>query len=45
MIIVVIDDLIPEIAADSNPEKKSRLPIIGFLIGFILMMSLDVGLA
>jgi len=40
MIYVVVQELIPESHASGNP----RLASIGFMVGFIIMMSLDVAL-
>ena len=40
MIFVVIEELIPEI----HSGKKSMLGVIGFFIGFIIMMILDIAL-
>ena len=41
MIFVVIEELIPEM----NQNNKSTLGVIGFIIGFILMMILDITLS
>ncbi len=41
MVYVVIEELIPE----ANTGKHSNLPTIGFAIGFVLMMILDVALS
>ncbi len=40
MVYVVIEELIPE----ANSGKHSNIPTIGFAIGFVLMMILDVAL-
>ena len=40
MIYVVVEELIPEI----HSGKKSMLGVIGFTIGFIIMMVLDIAL-
>lgn len=44
MIFVVIDDLIPEARSGSEKTSFSANPSIWCIIGFIVMMSLDVGL-
>ena len=43
MIYVVVEELVPEMAADEN-EKHSNAGTIMFMIGFSLMMILDVAL-
>ena len=43
MIYVVIEELVPEMAADEN-NSHSNLSTIMFMIGFSLMMVLDVAL-
>ena len=43
MIYVVVEELVPEMAADEN-EKHSNTGTIMFMIGFSLMMMLDVAL-
>ena len=43
MIYVVVEELVPEMAADEN-EKHSNAGTIMFMIGFSLMMMLDVAL-
>lgn len=43
MIYVVVEELVPEMAADEG-EKHSNLGTIMFMIGFSLMMMLDVAL-
>lgn len=40
MMYVVVDDLIPE----SKKENKSKIGVVGFCIGFIVMMVLDITL-
>lgn len=40
MIFVVIEEVIPE----TQQEQHSDVPIIGFVLGFVVMMSLDVAL-
>lgn len=40
MFYVVIEDLIP----DMQGEKHSNLPSLGFTVGFVIMMILDVAL-
>ena len=40
MIFVVIEEVIPE----TQQEKHSDIPILGFILGFVVMMSLDVAL-
>ncbi len=40
MIFVVVEELIPEI----HSGKKSMLGVIGFTIGFVIMMVLDIAL-
>ena len=40
MIFVVADSVVPE----SNERGNGRLASWGFIFGFVLMMSLDVGL-
>jgi zinc transporter 11 len=41
MIYVVVDDIIPEAHTSGN----GRLSSFGVMIGFLIMMSLDVGLS
>ena len=43
MIYVVVEELVPEMAAEEN-EKHSNAGTIMFMIGFSLMMMLDVAL-
>ncbi|MFZ4262960.1 ZIP family metal transporter [Sphingobacterium sp. HJSM2_6] len=40
MIFVVIEEVIPE----TQQEKHSDIPILGFILGFVIMMILDVAL-
>ncbi|WP_126969490.1 ZIP family metal transporter [Gynurincola endophyticus] len=40
MIFVVIEEVIPE----TQQEQHSDVPILGFILGFVIMMSLDVAL-
>lgn len=40
MIYVVVEELIPEV----HQGEKSSLGVIGFTIGFIIMMTLDIAL-
>jgi ZIP family zinc transporter len=40
MIYVVVEEVIPE----TQRDKYTDLATIGFMIGFVLMMALDVGL-
>src|SRR5690606_39909214 len=40
MVLVVIEEVIPE----TQQEELSDIPILGFVLGFTIMMILDVGL-
>ena len=40
MVFVVIEEVIPE----TQQEEHSDIPILGFVLGFTIMMILDVGL-
>ncbi len=40
MIYVVIEEVVPE----TQQEQHSDIPILGFIVGFVVMMSLDVAL-
>ena len=40
MVFVVVDELVPEAAASGN----KRLSSVGTMIGFIIMMAMDVAL-
>ena len=43
MIYVVVEELIPEAKSDEG-EAKSDIPTMGAMLGFAIMMVLDVGL-
>ncbi len=44
MIYVVIEELLPEASQDKNQGGKNDITTIGFALGFIIMMVLDVAL-
>lgn len=44
MIYVVVEELIPEAQGDPNDHKATHFATIGTMIGFTVMMMLDVGL-